>query len=534
MIQYAPFLSIVFLTTGTFAYFRRGATGNVNVNTGKLTLSINDKSAYKSETFEVVLTNADGSNLKPGDSGSFNLELDASGSSFDVSINLELSRTNLPDNLKFYLDSEYKNELVTYGVLIKKSNDMTKTVPVYWYWDGTKDDINDSLFINQSLSAIVNVSATIASKTLHSTLLSMDSTLDVNVNFNEPSVVLKGPGLMMRNGTQNNTYPIVYYRGDVDYNNIIYAGYCWLIVRTTETGGTKLIYNGEINDDGSCNNYSGVGTEDWTEGLSPKGAVDDEYGTTINREYYLFSTADSNVNSPVYVGYMYNDDKLYFENNILDSTGYITHLADKEIDGETGRHVQNLKDSNAKLVIDDWYEENIKDTNYENLLEDTIWCNDRSVTSSTYSIENYATNRLFEYGSYSFYNRELSVEPTLLCSRDVDKFTVFKENGNGDLSYPIGLLTLDEAVLSGYSYQEEELYIITYLGHYASEEPISLITPALYGRGFGYINSVDNSIHLNMSIVNLDLLTIRPSVSLNNSTYLISGDGSFANPYIVG
>ena len=53
--------------------------------------------------------------------------------------------------------------------------------------------------------------------------------------------------------TLKDEYPIYYYRGPIENNNVIFANYCWKIVRTTETGGTKLIYNGTpVN--GKCNN----------------------------------------------------------------------------------------------------------------------------------------------------------------------------------------------------------------------------------------------------------------------------------------
>ena len=35
-------------------------------------------------------------------------------------------------------------------------------------------------------------------------------------------------------------------------NNIIFGGFCWQIIRTTETGGTKLIYNGEPDGNNAC------------------------------------------------------------------------------------------------------------------------------------------------------------------------------------------------------------------------------------------------------------------------------------------
>ena len=37
----------------------------------------------------------------------------------------------------------------------------------------------------------------------------------------------------------------------LDKNNVIFAGYCWRMIRTTDTGGVKLLYNGAVVD-GTC------------------------------------------------------------------------------------------------------------------------------------------------------------------------------------------------------------------------------------------------------------------------------------------
>lgn len=56
--------------------------------------------------------------------------------------------------------------------------------------------------------------------------------------------------LGLYDGEGANTYanPVYYFKGDVKDNNVLFAGYCWKIVRTTDTGGVKLIYNGKQKD----------------------------------------------------------------------------------------------------------------------------------------------------------------------------------------------------------------------------------------------------------------------------------------------
>ena len=37
-------------------------------------------------------------------------------------------------------------------------------------------------------------------------------------------------------------------------NHVVFAGFCWQMIRTTDTGGVKIMYNGEADSNGKCNN----------------------------------------------------------------------------------------------------------------------------------------------------------------------------------------------------------------------------------------------------------------------------------------
>ena len=82
-----------------------------------------------------------------------------------------------------------------------------------------------------------------------STYVSASTGIDFNVAPSDTN----GKGVYVRNGTESDAYPVYYYRGAVTNNNVIFGGFCWKIVRTTESGGIKLIYNGTPTD-GTCNN----------------------------------------------------------------------------------------------------------------------------------------------------------------------------------------------------------------------------------------------------------------------------------------
>ena len=46
--------------------------------------------------------------------------------------------------------------------------------------------------------------------------------------------------------TDENGKDVYYYTGNITNNNLVLNNYCWKMVRTTETDGVKLIYNGEL------------------------------------------------------------------------------------------------------------------------------------------------------------------------------------------------------------------------------------------------------------------------------------------------
>lgn len=46
--------------------------------------------------------------------------------------------------------------------------------------------------------------------------------------------------------TDENGKDVYYYTGNITNNNLVLNNYCWKMVRTTETDGVKLLYNGEL------------------------------------------------------------------------------------------------------------------------------------------------------------------------------------------------------------------------------------------------------------------------------------------------
>lgn len=84
-------------------------------------------------------------------------------------------------------------------------------------------------------------------------------TSETGIDFSNSASNTNGKGVYTMASTKNDEFPIHYYRGDVSNNYVKYAGFCWKIVRTTETGGVKLIYYGKPdNSTGACSSSSSI------------------------------------------------------------------------------------------------------------------------------------------------------------------------------------------------------------------------------------------------------------------------------------
>lgn len=329
---------------------------------------------------------------------------------------------------------------------------------------------------------------------------SLGTDVENNIDYNKISSDTNGKGVYETSDTDSGK-PVYFYRGDVEDNNVIFADKCWQIVRTTSSSGTKLVYNGEVGADGSCNNEGtarAIGTSPW------------------NLE----------VGDNAYVGYMYG--------NLNAETYEASH--------------SNANDTDVKKMIDTWYENNIKETQYEGLLEDVVFCNDRSVetdysnyvykgwlNTSTYTTDGYGTSRTLYQGSGRVGINVGVTKPTLTCSQLNDRFTVSNSIGNGALKYPIGLMTADETVFAGATggFQgkntdannfEYYLYIggqhsWTMTPHRSDTINIMLVAGAEGNIG-NEVSKAEN-------------VLVRPVISIKNDIMIVDGNGTKISPYIL-
>ena len=171
----------------------------------------------------------------------------------------------------------------------------------------------------------------------------------------------------------------------------------------------------------------------------------------------------------------------------------------------------NQINSTLKTGIDAWFVNNLK--YYDSQLEDTIFCNDRSIRDLG------AWNPNGGELMWSLRFRNDYSNHNLNCINITDKFSL--ANPKARLTYPVGLLTYPEANLLGYSSVRK------------TGNSYRLFSPeCFFTTSYGYIRLVDSDGDYSSGFINNDT-GVRPAISLKPGTKYISGDGSKENPYIV-
>ncbi|MDY4619528.1 MAG: hypothetical protein SO484_05980, partial [Bacilli bacterium] len=180
--------------------------------------------------------------------------------------------------------------------------------------------------------------------------------------------------------------------------------------------------------------------------------------------------------------------------------------------------------STIKQAIDKWYAgTTLKDNPL--ISQDQIFCNDRSASSN--QTVAWTIGGDYYYGAYGRLS-QTTKSPQLICPEESDKFTVNTSNGNGALTYPVGLITEDEVAMAGgvWNTSNSSYYLYTNQ-HYWSGSPYIFYSADSFADGF----SVSSNGTIGASYVSYTS-GARPVVSLSSKAKL-SGSGTYSNPYTV-
>ena len=267
----------------------------------------------------------------------------------------------------------------------------------------------------------------------------------------------------------------------------------WRIIRINGDNSIRMIYTGTSAPDSNTKVVM-------TESTNNSGYI---RATSAGRSKF-----NQNYNSAEYVGYMFTE----------------------------GQQHGTSKSSDIKTFLDNWYA-NYTDLNKTGTkITDQIYCNDRTASTSevAYSTTDYttltswnSTGTNYYYGAYGRIVNDNN--PMLTCAVDSDRFTVNKINGKGNsaLTYPIGLITIDELEMAGNNWSESNTSYYLHTGaYYWAGSPYEFYD-GNYADEFG----VSDDGYLSNGDVG-DYVGVRGVVSLSSESKLL-GSGTYNDVYTV-
>ena len=284
-----------------------------------------------------------------------------------------------------------------------------------------------------------------------------------------------------------------YFRGAVKNNYVEFANKCWRIVRVGGDGSVKLILHND--------NTTGV--------ANPCDAANNSASAAFARysgETYK-SAFNTNYNDNAYVGFKYGT---------VGAGDYaLTHA--------------NTNKSTILTNLEAWYEKNnLK--NYEKVIADTVWCNDKTnVTDTSYNPWSITPNGLGYAKNVTYYGATQRLVgtsgsaggtgPSLKCNGELSK-----------INSKVGLITADELALAGYAAGTGNT--TTYLQENATDTYWWSLSPYFFSV-YAFVWSVNGgSGDFGNYSVNSDG-GVRPAISLIISTTISGGTGTSEDPYVV-
>ena len=301
---------------------------------------------------------------------------------------------------------------------------------------------------------------------------------------------------------------------------------CWRIIRTTGSGGVKMIYQGKWTGSTCANTQTSAQVADQAFGLKGNSSQSSYWYRNINR-----------------VGYTFNNDA-----NIQDIT---TSTSVDTVFGSDSSPSTNNARSNIKTYIEDtWYSGSIGASSghdFTSKLEASAgYCNDRTAftntagTTSMSTIPPYATSSAAMYfGSYTRVADKTSAtvnRPSLKCPRSTVDLYRYVANSTGvsnELKYPAALITADEAAFAGSGYSSTTTPDNSNSFLRSGGSYFWLLSPrSRASNGYAYGFTLHSDGWLSSFGVNY-ANGVRPAISLTSGTTTVSGTGTAADPWIV-
>ena len=365
--------------------------------------------------------------------------------------------------------------------------------------NGKKIDANESITWNGTkwlLSTAISdgnvrCNATFITKvpTFAETILAKN---EVKVPITTPGAAISTADEALLASAEDDYGTSYYFRGAVTNNYVEFANKCWRIVRVSGDGSVKLILHND--------NKTGV--------ANPCDAANNSASAAFARysgETYK-SAFNANYNDNAYVGFKYGTPG--------SSTYEATHA--------------NTNKSTILTNLEAWYNDNL--STYEKVIDDTVWCNDKTnVTDTSYDPLRLSPNGLGYGANKTYYGATQRLVntsgsaggtgPSLKCNGELSK-----------INSKVGLITADELALAGYAYAKNNT--TTYLQENATDTYWWSLSPNAFVGGRADVWDVCGSDGIFGDYFVNDTYGVRPSISLKSTTN-VTGNGTSDSPFII-
>lgn len=405
--------------------------------------------------------------------------------------------------------SSYNDNIIKSGVVVDAGQSIDVDVRVYLAENIPNTEIGKNFTATLSIDGIaISNLEKVDNSILTAKYLEKHSIIDVKNAISDKNIDYKKivtdnvSGLYYTEDIKNygeNNHKIYYYMGDyAKVNNWIIFGknalgvpMCFRIIRTTSTGGTKLIYSG-IAKNGSCE-------------------ANTQNSSALVIDNTKFSTASDNPKYVLWQG--------QFANNQSGTVISNTDFSSESLQYNLKQYGNNKAyDSLIKTAIRSWYYNNIVNTGYKNYLENMNLCLDLSDKNISLDKENIqASNDGQDY----YFNSHINIgeHPSYYCSN------------NKVITGKYGLITEDEASYGGVLRDSNVLSVNNWL--VVHNNSYWTLSPSYFSNdGVSYITSIDKSGYLH-DVSSDSVIGIRPVISLKAKINKTGGNGTIANPYTI-
>ena len=354
-------------------------------------------------------------------------------------------------------------------------------------WNGTKWVVS----FNDISAGNVRCNATFITKvpTFSETILANN---EVKTPITTPGAAISTASEALLASTEDDYGTSYYFRGAVKNNYVEFANKCWRIVRVGGDGSVKLILHND-NPTGAANPCDAANN-------SASAAFAHYNGSTYTSRF------NENYDDNAYIGFKYGTPG---------SSKYETTHA-------------NTNKSTILTNLETWYTNNLK--TYESVIDDTVWCNDKTnVTDTSYDPWSITPNGLGYAKNVTYYGATKRLVgtsgsaggtgPSLKCNGELSK-----------INSKVGLITADELAYAGYAIGTGNT--TTYLQENATDTYWWSLSPYGFDVGCAGVWGVNGSAGYFDNYNVRGTYGVRPSISLKSTTN-VTGDGTSEKPYIV-